>query len=175
MRRPVRWLLTFLWTFPADIVAWLAILVIAALFGCRLRWLDGIWVELREGSLPDKTWGKSWLGITLAHGGILASGRAGGPGPDTRTERHELVHVEQFESRMFSGFILGLLCAVSFLVDGCTTAAILSAAFVWLLSWPVGYAASLGQAYLRGEDPYSGSEMEESAYAQTDSEEDKRC
>ncbi|MEN6368297.1 MAG: hypothetical protein ABFD77_01190 [Thermotogota bacterium] len=172
MRKPRCWLLTFLWTFPADAVAWVAILFVRLLFGSRLSWIDGLWVELRKGSFPDRTWGKSWLGVTLAHGGVLAAGRAGGPGADTDTERHELVHVEQFESRMLCGFVLGLLCAVSFLVDGCSEAAIACALFVWLLSWPLGYVAAMVQAYLRGEDPYSGNELEESAYAQTEDDED---
>jgi hypothetical protein len=167
MRRPTRWLLTFLWTFPADVVSWLAILVVRILYGARLTWLDGLWVELRAGSLPDRTWGRRWAGVSLAHGGVLAAGRAGGPGEDTTTERHELVHVEQFETRMFAGFILGLLCLVSFLVDGCLDAAVACSLFVWLLSWPLGYAAAMGQAYLRGEDPYGGNECEESAYSQT--------
>lgn len=164
MRRPKRWLLTFLWTFPADILSWLAVLFIRLLFGRRLFWLDGLWVELREGSFPDATWGRKWVGATLAHGGVLAAGRAGGPGPDTGTERHELVHVEQFEARMLAGFVVGLLCITSFMIDGCAVAALVCGAFVWLLSWPVGYTASMGTAYLRGEDPYRGSYLEESAY-----------
>lgn len=172
MRKPARWLLTFFWTFPADAVAWVAILIIRILYGAKLTWLDGLWVELRRGSLPDQTWGRKWIGVSLAHGGVLAAGRAGS---SASAKRHELVHVEQFEARMFAGFIMGLVCMVSFLVDGCHDAAIASAVLVWLLAWPVGYAASMGQAYLRGEDPYRGNELEESAYAQTGSEEDKRC
>jgi len=167
MRRPTRWLLTFLWTFPADVVAWATILIIRVLYGARLSWLDGLWVELRAGSMPDRTWSRRWSGVSFAHGGVLAAGRAGDAGADTETERHELVHVEQFESRMFAGFIMGLICAVAFLVDGCLDAAVACSLFVWLLSWPLGYAAAVGQAYLRGEDPYLENEIEEAAYSQT--------
>lgn len=167
MSRPKRWLLTFLWTIPADLIAWTFILFVRLFFGARLTWIDGLWVELSKDSFPERTWGRRWLGFTVAHGGILAAGRAGGPGADTDTEKHELVHVEQFEARMLSGFVLGLFCAITFLVEGCREAALISALTVWLASWPLGYAASLAQAHLRGEDPYRGSHLEEAAYDAT--------
>lgn len=167
MRRPKRWILTFLWTFPADIVSWAFVLLVRILFGARLTWLDGLWVELRANSLLERTWGKSWLGFSAAHGGIFAAGRGGGPGVDTDTEKHELVHVEQFESTMLVGFILGMFCAVAFLINGCGRHALIPSLIIWLASWPLGYAASVAQAYLRGEDPYRGSHLEEGAYDAT--------
>ena len=171
MRRPRRWWLTFLWTFPADVVTWAVVLLIRALWGARLSWLDGLWVELRERSWLDRTWGRRWLGFTLGHGGVIAAGRGGGPGADTETERHELVHTEQFEVVMLIGFVMGLVCAVTALVDGCCCAAVTSWLLVWLGSWPLGYAAAAAQAYLRGEDPYTGNAWEESAYSQGEREE----
>lgn len=174
MPKPKRWALTFLWTFPVDIVVWMMVVAVLVLWGAKLFWLDGLWVELRAKSFPDKQWGSRWLGVTLGHGGILAAGRAGGPGADTKTERHELVHVEQFEANMLTGFVLGLLCAVTFLVDGCQDAALVSGLLVWILSWPLGYAAAAAQAYLRGEDQYSGNHLEESAYCQAGKAQDEK-
>lgn len=152
--KPKRWILTFLWTFPPDVIAWLAVLLVRLLFGKRLFWRDGLWVEIREGSFPDATWGRSWSGVTFAHGGILA--------PRAKALPHELVHVEQYEVRMLCGFIFGIIFALASM----TLAGLVVSAFAWISAWPLGYAASLVQAYLRGEDPYKGSELEESAYSQ---------
>jgi len=166
MKRPRRWLLTFLWTFPADIISWFFILLVRLTFGAKLFWIDGLWAELRWRSWPDRVWGKRWAGVTMAHGGIFASGRSGGKGVDTKTELHELVHVEQFEARMLASFVLGLSSVVMLLFAGYSGATMLwVGGSIWMVSWPLGYTASLVQAYLRGEDPYEGSYLEEAAYA----------
>ena len=165
MEKPRRWALTFLWTFPADVISWFAILLIRLVFGSKLFWIDGLWVELRWRSLPDRIWGKKWAGATMAHGGVFASGRSGGKGIDTQIERHELVHVEQFEARMLAGFILGLAACISCLLGGAVNTAPWAGLLIWMVAWPLGYTASLVQAYLRGEDPYKGSYLEEAAYA----------
>jgi len=164
--RPKRWWLTFIWTWQADLITFLIVLLLRALWGCALFWRDGLWVELKYRCWPVLTWYKRYGGTTFLHGGMLRFGRKALP--------HELHHVEQGEARMLAGFILGLVSAVIALHSGSSIMHCIFALEVpWLGSWLVGYFASLAQAYLRGEDPYRGSHLEEAAYALTEDEQEE--
>ncbi len=165
MKRPKRWWMTLIWTMPNDAIAWLVVLVTRILFGQNLYWIDGLWVELRKDSWPSRQWGRRWNGVTLGHGGIISAGRAGGEGADTRTEKHELVHVEQYESCMLVAFINAAVAGAALCAVGHWKAAVVVGLILWMTAWPVGYLATLFQAYLRGEDPYRGSHLEEAAYS----------
>lgn len=161
--RPARWWLTFIWTWQADLLGLIAVLFIRFLWGSALFWRDGLWVELDPRSWFVRTWYSKWLGTTFSHGGMVAKGR--------KALRHELHHVEQFESRMLSGFLLGLVSMIVALAYGSPILhCVIALEIQWFGAWLVGYFASLAQAYLRGEDPYLGSHLEEAAYALADDE-----
>lgn len=88
---------------------------------------------------------------------------------------HELHHVEQVESRMLLGLVLGILSAMLVLVLGANWVQCIVALEVpWFGSWMGGYGASILQAYLRGEEPYKGSHLEEAAYSLTQKEVGKK-
>lgn len=161
--KPRRWLLTFLWTWQADLISFTLTLLIRLMWGRTLFWADGLWTELREYSWPRRTWYKGFGGTTFCHGGFVSYDMR------DRVIPHELHHVEQIEARMLAGFVLGLTSAAITLWFGASNLhAILALEVPWFGSWIVNYLASLAQAYLRGEDPYRGSHLEEAAYALTD-------
>ena len=160
--KPRRWWLTLIWTWQADLVSILVALVFRVLWGRDLFWADGIWAELKEHSWPARTWYKRWNGTTLCHGGFISFGKH-------KCIPHELHHVEQCEARMLAGFIIGLAsAAVTLFFDRNPWHALIALELPWFGVWPLGYLASLAQAYLRGEDPYYGSHLEEAAYALED-------
>lgn len=154
---------TYLYTFNHDLLSWLVILIIRYFAGGkRLAWVNGLWCEMKEGSWFSK------LGICFGHGGLLASGHMGEKGIDTRTEYHEHVHVEFFESSMLRGFISGILSFSLFLIVGHFKMGLVS----FLIFWQLGYFFGLGTdwltALIRGEDVYWGASHEEAAHAQDD-------
>lgn len=161
-KRPNRYYLTYLWTWPWDLVVWLGVLVTWLFVGTKIQWQDGLWCELRRNSFFSRVW--NYAGVTLGHGGIYNAERSGGPGVDTSTEKHELVHVEQYEVAMLISFISGI--AVS--VVGLSLPALITGASIWVLGWYIVYYAASFQAWLRGEPHYRGNIFEESAYSQVD-------
>ena len=163
-KRPARWWLTFIWTWQIDILTLLAVLFIRLAWGKAFFWREGLWAELREKSWPMRTWYKGWGGSTFCHGGMIAPGRHD-------ILPHELVHVEQTEARMLAGLVIGLAsAAVSLYYGAGLVQALIALELPWFGAWMVGYTASLAQAYIRGEDPYKGSHLEEAANALTDDE-----
>jgi hypothetical protein len=164
-KRPSKWWLTFLWTWPVDLLTFLSVLIVWSLFGRKLQWHDGLWVELKKNSWFNTVWGYKYRGVTIGHGGILAAGAAGNDGIDTDTEEHELVHVEQFEAIMLAGLLSGIICLFLCSIFCDVWRAVIAGGVVWITAWPFGYTASLLQAYLRGEDAYHGSHLEEAAYS----------
>lgn len=160
MKRPKRYYLTFVWTGVWDLILWVFILLFRVIGGCDLHWVNGLWCDIRPGTWLDKTWARKFAAITLGHGGLGRKGIFGGPGIDTDTEFHEHVHVEQFEAAMLLSFVVGIVMFAS-------GSEWWVSALVWNLGGALAYCASLLQAWLRGESPYRGSHLEESAYSQT--------
>ncbi len=165
MSKPRRYVLLWVATLPNDIIASILVLFFWAVWGHKLRWIYGVWCELKETSWPVRTWYSEYGGTTFGHGGILGPGYSGGKGIDTLVERHEDVHVEQHEVAML----------VAFLSAGAALAVLLQHPFsfwtwvlplaVWCSGWPVYLISSWTVAFLRGEAVYRGSSHEEAAYA----------
>jgi hypothetical protein len=160
MKRPNRYLLTYIWTIAFDLLMWLLVLIVWLFSGTKLHWCDGLWCEVKRGSFLAKTWAVKWAGLTLGHGGIYGPDRSGGDGLDTKVELHEHVHVEQYEAAMLASQVIGIAAYFA-------GAAWWMCLAIWLLGGAWAYGAALVQAWLRGEEPYRGSHLEESAYAQT--------
>lgn len=158
-KRPWRWWLTFLWTWPWDLtVCLLTVLGVRLLWGKSSFWLDGLWVVLDEQSWFVRKPYQKWGGTTMGHGGWLREHRVGDPTKvDTYLEMHEHVHVEQYEAAMLSGLIAGIFVFA------------LTQHWSALVIWWAGYLLmGLGnwiQAWFRGEELYKGSHHEEAARA----------
>ena len=163
-KRPKKYLVTYLWTIPFDLIAWMIVLVAWLLLGTKLHWLDGLWCELkpRAATAISKIWGKRWGGTTLGHGGLYSPGASGGKGIDTETEKHEHIHVEQYKAAMLVAFII----AIAVLTTVRTLDATILAGAIWVTGGILTYIASMLQAWLRGEQAYSGSHLEEAARSQ---------
>lgn len=163
-KRPKKYMATYIWTIPLDLIAWIIVLVAWLLLGTRLHWIEGLWCELKQkpANAISKIWRKQWGGVTLGHGGLLRPGAAGGEGIDTKIERHEHVHVEQYEASMLVSFII----AIAVLATIRTIDAAILAGAIWITGGVLPYVASLLQAWLRGEQAYGGSHLEEAARAQ---------
>lgn len=161
--RPWRYQLTYLYTSIWDIPSWVVLILMRLLWGKKLHWLDGVWFEIREGSWLSRRF-KGWSGVTFGHGGFYGSGVSGGKGIDTKTEFHEHVHVEWYESSMLRAFILGLaVFSISgFSVESRWTIASLA---IWFLGAVLAWVPNWIQAWMRGENVYQGSTHEEAAYA----------
>lgn len=165
-KRPGRYWLTYLYTGPWDILMWLVVLFVRLAWGRKLHWQDGLWCELKENSWPARTWFRKWAGVTLGHAGFYNYQVSGGPGIDTRCEIHEHTHVEQYEAAMLGGLFISVIILVVLLLMGQVPCWPLHLG-IWLLSSKVSYGASVAQAWIRGEDGYRGSHLEEAARAVT--------
>jgi hypothetical protein len=162
--RPWYYIITYLWCIYVDIFFWFWVgVAVHGLWGTKRHWTAGcLCIEVREGSWPTRSWYRHWLGSTLGHTILYSPGRAGILGiVDTPVERHEMIHVSQFEA-------LQLMAAIVF------SYLVFSSGFQWqyLAILPSGaglaYLASMLQAFLRGETPYRGSIFEDHAYAVED-------
>ena len=185
---PKRYWLTFLYTFPADILVFILVLVIWALWGTKLHWCNGLWCELKPDSWPTRSWyrykykGKytlippqyrkeygtwiTWAGTTFGHGGFYGPTYSGSKGVDTDTEFHEHIHVEWFECATLYSFLVSVLLFV--LLRNQLTTALISSISLWTIGSLLFTAGNWFQAWMRGEDPYRGSIHEEAAYALTE-------
>lgn len=161
-KRPNRFLFTYLWTFPWDIIVWFVVLVMWVFFGKKLHWCEGLWCELKSESIISKKW--NYAGITLGHGGLYGDGYSGGKGVDTDTEVHELIHVEQYEVSMCVAFVAAQIIFWSRM----DMVGLFFGAIFWVAGWGIVYGAASLQAWLRGENYYTGNVFEESAYSQAD-------
>lgn len=151
---------------PANLVAWLIVLVVRLLWGEDLRWQWGVLsVELKSESWPSRTWYKGWAGTTFGHGVMYASGKRGGVAPSL-VERHELVHVEQFEVCVLGSLVLLIGPVIALVLLGHWVLALAGGLGLLTLSGAVFLLVSVVSAWLRGEPAYRGSSHEESAYAQ---------
>jgi hypothetical protein len=163
-RFPKRYLLSYLFCLPADIVCWLIVIAIRLRFlkGGYMFWQHGLWCEI-----PKDNWAGMAGGI-IGHGGWYRRGAIGkGKEVDTEVEFHEHFHVEQFEVNMLRVFMISLAMAITLAIAGlATTRLIYFPIILWsvfgFLSWVVpGWI----QAWIRGESIYKGSIHEEGAYA----------
>lgn len=188
-KKPIRHIIIYLWTLPLDIIAWLTVLFVWLFWGTKLHWLEGLWCELKPDSWPTMTWYRrkikglhkinppefqkeygtwlTWGGTTLGHGGFYGPGRSQGSGIDTVVEYHEHIHVEQAEVSMLITFIIGLFIFMYLLMLENVHNALIAGILVWISGCFLFAAGGWVTAWFRGEDPYMGSQHEESAYAQT--------
>ena len=165
--RPFYSYLSYLWTFPADILCWFFVgVVLYAFFGRKRNWTAGcLCIEFREGSWPTRTWYRRWAGTTLGNTIIYNVGRSGKPGIiDTKTEQHEQIHVAQYRTMQLLGMIITIINVLSgfdFQTEWYELLLLPSAALL-------AYLVSMLQALISGEAPYRDNIFEESAYAQVD-------
>ncbi len=145
---------------PWDLIGWAIVLTVRMLWGHKLKWYKGVlMVELSGSSWPSRTWYSGWGGTTFGHSMMFAYEHM-----DIKSiVKHEFIHVEQVEAGMVYSLSMAL---VVFLITG-----------IWwlpLVIWTTGGAMMAGAgfltAWLRDENPYSGSHTEEAAYAQDDEE-----
>lgn len=176
MKRSKWYFIVYLWTGVYDLISWLFLLLMCAGWGTKLQWQWGVWFEWKKDSWPVRTWFKNWGGTCIGHGGWLSPGLLGGPGIDTKTEFHEHTHSEQFEAITILGFLMALSIVARFYIAGYPIAwpDWIMVFCIWNLSFPVYVLCSMFVAKLRGEDPYKGSSLEESAYALADEWERKK-
>lgn len=142
----------YLGTLPTDLVGWLVVLVVRALWGRDLTWFDGVlFVRLRKDTWFEKRFYTKWGGSTIAHA-IMINERWDNESIVT----HELAHVEQNEANG----LVGLVCALAVVWWAWWLALIF-----WFLMPTIVYTLSGCAAVLRGEDWYRGNHNEESARA----------
>lgn len=166
-KRPRRYWMTYLWTWPWDLLSWPALLLLNLLWGAKLHWLEGVWFEARPGGWLARRFGECWAGLCLGHGGIFRPGYSGGDGIDTPTEFHEHFHAEQYEAAMLLAFLVATAVAAWHVVDGGHPPYPLVGG-IWLLGGVLAYVASMLQAWLRGEPAYEGSHLEKATSAATE-------
>lgn len=190
-KKPWRRLFIYIWTFPSDIFTWLVVLVIRLFWGNKLHWNEGLWCELNPFSWPARTWYRikdengnvilnelenrpkfgtwvTWGGTCFGHGGFYGPGRMNDTKEiDTKTEFHEHIHVEQVEVNMFANFILAIIAFIYCFFNINLNSTIVISLVTWLLGVILIPLGGWVVAWFRGEDPYRGSQHEESAYAQT--------
>ncbi|MGB0971006.1 MAG: hypothetical protein ACPGVG_08595 [Mycobacterium sp.] len=153
-----RWVLFA--TTPVLILGWLFPILMCLMFAAR-------WKSLRfEPTLVLTAVWKDWAAERWGYSTTLLRGivyteraRNDSKEADTRIERHEHVHIRQLEDMTLTGLFLGL---VSLFFPPATQ---------WLalcVLAPLALVVQWVTAWLRGGDPYRDSELERSAYAQTD-------
>lgn len=168
---PQGWVLFGL-ALPAVIIGWLWLLVLCILFVAEwssLRFQGAGVLTARTRKRAAKFWGYS---TTVGHA-ILYHPLAydDTPAVDNRTERHEFVHIKQWEDALAASFLGGAVVATVgwALLDMNAGQGIAS----WALIWCLGVAAMLPNfftAVMRygWKGIYRDTEHERSAYAQTD-------
>ena len=115
--------------------------------------LGVLWLDVRVGSWLARRWRYS---TTLGHLVLLQPGCAGGD-----IERHELVHVRQFEGAVCSVWLAA--------VAGLSALALANAELAWCVALVLGpwwsYAGASLAAFLRSERPYLDNHFERHARA----------
>lgn len=186
-KRPWRYFLIYLFTFPADIIVWFVVLFIWLLWGTKLEWNEGLWCELKKNSWPARSWYRlkikgeyvklpekyysvhgewlTWGGTCFGHGGFYGPGKAGERGIDTRTEYHEHIHVEQTEVALLLSFLQAMVVFGALFYLRQPKLALWIGGGVWIVGFLFKAMSGGIVAWLRGEDPYRGSTHEEAAYA----------
>lgn len=168
---PQGWVL-FALSLPAVVLGYLFILLLC------LVWVAE-WKSLRfqgAGVLTTRTrkWAAKFWGYSTTLGrGILYHPIAYDDTPevDNRTERHEFVHIKQWEDACAWSFLGGLLTGA--LAAGIAGLTVGESMAVWMIAWFLGIATKSTNfltAVLRygPKGIYRDTEHERSAYAQTD-------
>lgn len=159
----------YIWTWPFDLIVWLAWIVLWAAWGEKLRWEDGCLVfNWKVDSWPARTWYRPWGGTTIGHAifynwyvHVETDTRAFEP-----IQVHEHVHVEQYEGSMLSSLIIGLLVMLTMgFGHGLWVTGSVLGGIIWFLGYLWMGTAGWLTAIARGEDAYRGSSHEEAAYA----------
>lgn len=144
----------YLVSLPADIIAWLILLIVWALWGHQLQWRHGVLCcELKPDSWPQRTWYAAWGGTTFGHSIMFAKGHLEHP----PIWVHELVHVEQFEAAC----VLNAMFFVVWSLGGLWWAGLIASALMPFANVLAAYITG----WLRGEGFYAGSNLEEAARA----------
>lgn len=151
-KRPWYRIFLYIGTLPTDIVGWICVALVRALWGRDLAWSDGVlFVRLKKDSWFERKFYTKWGGSTIGHAIII----------NERWDReslvlHEQAHVEQKEANG----LVGLVCALAVAYWAWWLALIF-----WCLMPTLVYVLSGCAAVLRGEDWYMGNHNEESARA----------
>jgi hypothetical protein len=181
-KTPKRYWLTFLWILPAFIWSVMLVFFLWLFWGKRLFFVRRVLcMDFKPKSWPCRSWyrvkreGKpienrtelwdthgrwlTWGGTTFVGAMILGPGRAGKDYKviDTEVEDHEHKHIEQAEAAQAVAMAYAVAIALR-------TEDYWLAGIIWATGAPVYYLASVFQAFMRGEDPYRGSHLEERAY-----------
>ena len=144
--------LLYVGTFPTDLVGWLTMVLVRALWGHDLKWVDGVlFVRLKKDSWFERTFYTRWAGTAIGHA-VMLSDRSS----TDVTVKHELVHVEQVEANG----LLGLMCGAA-----AAPASWWLALALWSLMPALAYVLAGCAALLRGESYYRGNHNEEAARA----------
>jgi len=156
---------------PMDLVGFLIVLTVGLAWGKKgnkVGWDNRVfWAQIDDDSWPAKTWYRRWGATTFAHN--IMFGRSQIDRPDLWA--HELTHVEQYEAEAVQA--TGLVFAGWGLWQLGLSLDVLFPSFLLFLCAFNGlsvFAAGMLTAWLRGEDPYTGSHLEESARARVETD-----
>jgi hypothetical protein len=167
MKKPKRYYLTLLWTIQTDLIIWILICLYNLFFGKKLQWIDGLILQC-ESKKPHlfKMWGKVINGLSLGHGMICAANRIGSTGADTKIEKHESGHVEQWESNCLFSTVIAAILFFLFVSTPLFVKALFIIVPLWFFGGFLIYFSRSIQAWIRGENIYMGNADEESMYSQ---------
>lgn len=146
-------------TLPSDLVGWLMVLVIHAMWGRRLFWYKGaLFTVLKEDSWPRNPgkrgggWYQKWAGTTFTSNAIMLSES----GMNTKVVEHELQHSRQMVVSSFAFLIAAIVVAIW-------------AWWVALPMWALGSllisAANFFESWSNGGDAYRDNIQEQHARA----------
>lgn len=155
-------ILRHLVTLPQDLVGWLLVLIIHAMWGRRLFWYKGaLFAVIKNDSWPRNKekvlggWYAKWGGTTLtAHAIMLSEG-----GMNTRTVEHELQHSRQ-----------GVVRGLAFLIPSLLFMIFWSWWFgliVWAFASLLISVGSFFESWTNGGNPYRDNVQEQHARATT--------
>lgn len=156
-----KYYISFLMTCLPDIVYFTIALLLFVFAGKNIYWNYGIVVELCNSSIIYKKLFKKYNGGTFGRCIWYRDGIIGDEVIDTRVERHENYHVEQYEVATFVGFLIAIASYLS-------TGNVILSLSIWIGLSPLSVISGFVSAYLRGLPIYRGSMHEKSAYALDD-------
>lgn len=166
-RFPKRHWVLFLLCLPSNIVGWFGLFILWLFTGDKIYWNNGLWITIGH---------KSWFGKLIkninggcaCHGGWYKTELINGKSINTALEYHEHIHVEQFEAINVYTVLLFMVYTLFSLHFVFLFKWIFVLLIFWSLCWWVFVGCTMLVAWLRGEDPYRGNILEESAYTQDD-------
>ncbi len=164
---PKRYFLTLIWTFHTNLIVWsISYLLFGLILSCKHFWTGLVLQFQIDKDYLLKFKNKKFTGLNLGHTVIIVSRKANKDGIDTSIEKHEHGHAEQWEGNcLFSFLIASVVFSISIFV-GNLNAFLYFILFVWFFGGYVIYFCRSVQAWIRGENIYSGNADEESMRAQ---------